>query len=812
NDGDIDLFASTWTGVNHLYENQGNGTFTNVTGEIVVNDVNFESFAATWADFDRDGDLDLYVANSYGAANSFFYSNNGNANHWIDVKCVGTITNTSAIGARVFVTATINGNPVSQMREISPGSGRAAGNPLNTHFGLGDATIIDVLEIVWPTSGITQTFTNVAIDQFIEITEGVNLIDPVADCIPDLSPENPGFVTGTVFKDDDDNCVFNPLVDGPIANRIIQATPGPYFVFSDNQGDYEFRLSDGTYNITQATIQNDLWKTQPCQNSVLSANVTNGQTTAGNNFADEIEPLNNHPCGVTLQLNSIPFLADSCTSPDVLQGPCPGVNHRYCLTIRNDGQNAFLPIPPGSDFQLTLDPGMTFLSEVSNPCGLDFNSGTQTWTIDDATQMPPGTICTVCIEVRTDVFVNPGWTTTAIASVQCGMGNDAIVNAEAIDTTRCPCDPNDKLVSPVGCGPFGNIEPGEALTYRVRFQNIGGTPATDVIIRDVLDNDLDITSLQILASSHTVTHVEIIPGNALIISFEGINLPDSASDPLGSNGYVTFSIQPKENLPDGAEITNQAGIYFDFNDVVLTNTTLNTIRDNPFPVADFESSRSCTSAGFEFDFTYPGNTSDGAEFMWDFGQDATPSVSTDENPTGIVYSSTGARDVTLTVTRFGCEATVTKVINVEDVTCGNNKVLICHIPPGNPNHPRTLCVNSNTIAAHLAHGDCLGPCNTPLARLAPTKEDDNQSVEPEIVLEKRNLLKVYPNPNTGQFVVETSNIGGLLSVTDILGKKVWEGQISSNRTELDLVQHGTGVYFVKFQSGGEIEVMKVICQ
>jgi hypothetical protein len=76
NDGFLDLFVSNFgTPFNYLYRNNGNGSFTRVTtGEIATDDTNSEG--AAWADYDNDGDLDLFVAVGLGG-NDLLYRNNG---------------------------------------------------------------------------------------------------------------------------------------------------------------------------------------------------------------------------------------------------------------------------------------------------------------------------------------------------------------------------------------------------------------------------------------------------------------------------------------------------------------------------------------------------------------------------------------------------------------------------------------------------------------------------------------------------------------------------------------------------------------
>jgi ASPIC and UnbV/FG-GAP-like repeat len=156
---------------NRLYHNEGNGAFSRVTSGSLVNDGG-QSQACTWGDYDNDAFLDLFVANQSNEPN-FLYRNNGNSNAWIKVRCVGTVSNRSAIGAKVRLKAIIRGKRVEQLREMTGGDGRS-GQTLIAHFGLGDATNIDTLRIKWP-SGIVQELHDVAPKQFLTVTESARL-------------------------------------------------------------------------------------------------------------------------------------------------------------------------------------------------------------------------------------------------------------------------------------------------------------------------------------------------------------------------------------------------------------------------------------------------------------------------------------------------------------------------------------------------------------------------------------------------------------------------------------------------------------
>ena len=177
NDGYLDVFVSNDFGENNfLYHNEGDGTFSPVTEGAVVSDGG-RSWGCAWADYDNDGDLDLFVSN--GAVNgfslppaepNFLYRNDGGTNNWMILKLVGTASNRSAIGAKVRVLATIGGKSVWQLREISGGSGWCSQNDLRAHFGLGDAKTVETVRVEWP-SGIVQELKNVSARQFLTITE-----------------------------------------------------------------------------------------------------------------------------------------------------------------------------------------------------------------------------------------------------------------------------------------------------------------------------------------------------------------------------------------------------------------------------------------------------------------------------------------------------------------------------------------------------------------------------------------------------------------------------------------------------------------
>jgi hypothetical protein len=169
NDGWSDLFVGTgWRGApDLLYINRRDGTFEHHDQKDFRNN---SSRGGTAADYDGDGDVDLFVAcnNNEGG----FYSNDfDNANrHWLEFKLFGTVSNRSAIGAVLRIT-TADGS--IQMRRVTGGDSAHSQSTLQVHVGLGLHSEADV-EITWP-SGTVQLLEDVAADnlRFVDESQGL---------------------------------------------------------------------------------------------------------------------------------------------------------------------------------------------------------------------------------------------------------------------------------------------------------------------------------------------------------------------------------------------------------------------------------------------------------------------------------------------------------------------------------------------------------------------------------------------------------------------------------------------------------------
>lgn len=162
-------------------------------------------------------------------------------------------------------------------------------------------------------------------------------------------------------------------------------------------------------------------------------------------------------------------------------------------------------------------------------------------------------------------------------------------------------DPNDKQAFPTGYGEGHFIKRNTDIDYLIRFQNTGTDKAFNIVITDELDPALDPASVRPGASSHDYKF-ELVDGNMLRFTFANILLPDSTTDEVASHGFVKFKASQKAGLPLGTVIENEAAIYFDFNEPIITNTVFHTIGEHFIEIVSDTDER---PAGLGELLTYP---------------------------------------------------------------------------------------------------------------------------------------------------------------------------------------------------------------
>jgi hypothetical protein len=153
-----------------LYRNLGHGHFEELFDEAGAAILEpHSSRGMAFGDFDNDGDIDMLVVN-LGEPPSLFRNDVSGKNHWIKIRLEGTVSNRSAIGARIEVSA----GAAKQMKEVQSQSSFLSCNDFRLHFGLGSAPLADV-SVRWP-NGKRQSLTALKADQLYTIREGAGIV------------------------------------------------------------------------------------------------------------------------------------------------------------------------------------------------------------------------------------------------------------------------------------------------------------------------------------------------------------------------------------------------------------------------------------------------------------------------------------------------------------------------------------------------------------------------------------------------------------------------------------------------------------
>ncbi|MCB9314636.1 MAG: T9SS type A sorting domain-containing protein [Lewinellaceae bacterium] len=358
-------------------------------------------------------------------------------------------------------------------------------------------------------------------------------------------------IRGQVWKDEVyPDCVVDNFTQ-TVKGAMLHLMPDDIYTYTDAQGFYEFVTTPGDYTVEfPDQVQFDLLCPDPGTYSVSLPVM--GSVSETNNFFVKTKPVKNLGISVApgQAVPGFPLIFTYWVS-NLGDAAASGV----AVTFKHDPNVS--GITPSYAFS-TYDAAVQ--TAVSDNIYLPKTStyGPYVFSMQVPTDVPVGTVLHFSMDITPvdgDFF-------------------PADNHVEWSQTVVSAFDPNDKRVSPGDTELGGKIfEEDSLLHYMIRFQNTGNHPATTVEIRDTLDEHLDVTSIQPGGSSHAYLLQYRFEGhNVLILSFENIYLPDSSADAAMSQGFVAFSIKRKPGLPVGTRIHNRAGIFFDFNAPVLTNT------------------------------------------------------------------------------------------------------------------------------------------------------------------------------------------------------------------------------------------------
>jgi hypothetical protein len=405
-------------------------------------------------------------------------------------------------------------------------------------------------------------------------------------------------------------------------------------------------------------------------------------------------------------------------------------------------------------------------------------------------------------------------------------------------------DPNDKLVSPQGVTAEHYTPTGVDLQYKIRFQNTGTDVAYKVVVVDTISENLDISTLKIGAISHPYKLSVSGKGRpVLTFTFENIMLPDSNRNEPQSHGYISLNIKPKKELAEKTVIENFADIFFDYNEPVRTNTTVNTIYDMPAVVtegAKLTEQVICHRTNMSVD---GGVNRIICEKDTVILQSAAPlygkgrwkqikgsgQIQDVENPYTLVKdlgygentfewsiaaNTCGTDSLTASVTILSVEQPATPIIlqlGVDSLSCNLQASAYEWLVDGHTlqGYTQTMKVSQNgSYAVRITDtAGCSSAWSIPFVYMPTGLSAD--------IAEK---VSIHPNPSNGYFILSLPAGFGTrvqITITDAVGRKIYEQTlIHSERIEytkeLDLSSQAPGIYVVKLYSEKGMIIKKVL--
>lgn len=577
-DDDLDILGTNASSAFSVFTNDGSGTFD--AGTVIGAGT---PLAIAVGDLDGDGDLDLlsgdFNVNAYLNQGGGVYTNS----HTLSIA-PNTVRSMAAVDVDADGDLDLSyydqGPYIKWLRNDGSGSFDPQENAVwmnfdTDHYLATDADGDGLTDILYAAEGSLFLTRNLGAELFD--TQAV--ITAVAGagtrlCMGDLDADGDGdLITGSnvegklawyenyflsaqrfegiVFNDVDGDGTRDPDEIG-MENLPVQVSPSIPALFSLAGGRYAAHVEAGSYALT-TNIDTSLW-------SITTPDPRTVDITADTPVLTGID------VGVIADVDTTILIPSLTLAPAVC-----GANTTLWLSVANAGTRI-----EECEFVVVLDPLFTFVSSTPPPTTIAGNTyvwavqplpWSSTITIPLVVTMPPGT------ELGSPYLLD----LTVINHDPEGAPLDEFPS-KILDTLQCSYDPNDKLVDPRGYGIYGAVEvSSDTLDYTIRFQNTGNAPAETVMLRDQLDAILDPERVQLLGHSHPITLMRVEADGELVVRFDDIQLPGAETDPTGSQGFVRFRIKPDVGVVQHLSTAhNTAGIFFDLNEPVITNTTLTT--------------------------------------------------------------------------------------------------------------------------------------------------------------------------------------------------------------------------------------------
>jgi uncharacterized repeat protein (TIGR01451 family) len=357
-----------------------------------------------------------------------------------------------------------------------------------------------------------------------------------------------GKVTGAVYYDRNDDC-SRDTSDRPL-RRVIEILPGPYYTMTDSNGNYTQYLPLGSYSVHHIT--DPIWRPSCPPLSSYDITLTDGgEALEGKDF----------PMGATRRIENVRV----STVAGRARAGRPAL---YAITYENIGT-----VATSGTVRFYPDLKLTFKSSTPPPSRV--TAGILEWDFID---LDVDESRTIWLEMAVPTNASIGTQFCGAVDVTPRLLDLGIDGRDTFCiTVTGGFDPNDISVTPLGIEGNGEITSADSvLTYTVRFQNTGNDTAFRVVVVDTLSSDLNPASIRFLAASHTYTAA--MKGHGVVTwTFDDIMLPDSGANEPNSHGFFKFSVNQRPTLESGTRIPGRVGIYFDYNDPVITNTVISII-------------------------------------------------------------------------------------------------------------------------------------------------------------------------------------------------------------------------------------------
>jgi uncharacterized repeat protein (TIGR01451 family) len=354
--------------------------------------------------------------------------------------------------------------------------------------------------------------------------------------------DNANIIQGTVYFDSNSNSIFDGGEIG-IPNVVLQLNNTNYVTSTNANGEYFFYTLPGIMNIEIPNI--------PVYHS-LTTNPTLSTTFNG---------LGNIQSGQDFGLTAPANINDLKIDITPVSAPKAGLVLSYLITFKNVGTSTI-----NTTVNFTYDQSINYLTASPAPSGI--NGQTLEWNTG---ALLPQQLGTIHAQFTIPTNMNIGDVITSNAAILPVLNDSTPMNNQYISNSTVvgPYDPNYKEVN---IDTLTDMSAPGWLEYIIYFQNIGNAEAQDVVIIDTFSLQLDLSSIEMIASSHQPLQFSLRNGHIGEFRFNNIMLPDSASDPIGSCGFVKFRVKYFNTMQINEEIQNFSDIYFDYNPPIRTNT------------------------------------------------------------------------------------------------------------------------------------------------------------------------------------------------------------------------------------------------